>query len=571
MCRRGVNRLSFRNRLLVIFLAAVLVPMIALSLLIRVEMTRRLTAQYEQRVTALVSVIEDEIEQDSAAIAASLAALREAILDDNRFRSAAVAGDQGERRYLLDYAGAAMRLAGLSMLQIQDQTGRIISSGHFRNEYDRLEPELPPLLASAPGGTALLEVRTPDKPLIALARIDSLRIGGRLFRITGGVAVEERFLSRLAGETDLAVTLSSPGGSKPPAPSRAIIRELKVPYIGADRMELDEASFRVTHDLAGLDDLRRSIDRWFLIVIVIAGLAAIIIVGWLSSRISRPLTKLARKTSRLDLDRLDVEFETDRRDEIGALSRLLAAMTDRLRAGALRIRDAERRATLGEMARQVNHDIKNGLTPIRNVIRHLSQLSREEPEKMPEVFAEREETLESSIGYLDELASNYARLYPRLDRRPCDVSEIAENIVTDLQGTRPAGLIADLCEGAIVHADPVALRRILENLVRNAVDSIGSDQGTVTVATERVPGNEGLEWIQVTVTDNGAGMSEEQKTRIFDDFYTTKANGTGLGLSIVRRLVMDLDGRIDVESAEGEGTRMIIHLPAAKVEPERGE
>jgi signal transduction histidine kinase len=66
-------------------------------------------------------------------------------------------------------------------------------------------------------------------------------------------------------------------------------------------------------------------------------------------------------------------------------------------------------------------------------------------------------------------------------------------------------------------------------------------------------------------------MSEEQKTRIFDDFYTTKADGTGLGLSIVRRLVMDLDGRIDVESDEDEGTRMIIHLPTAGVEPERGE
>ncbi len=554
--------MSFRNRLLVIFLSAVLVPMIALSLLIRFEMTRRLIAQYEQRVTALVSVIEDDIEQDSAAIAASLAALREAILDDNRFRSAAVVRDQGERRYLLDYAGGAMRIAGLSMLQIQDQAGRIISSGHFRNEYDRLEPELPRLLAAAPGGTALLEVRTPDKLLIVLARIDSLQIGGRLFTVTGGVAVEERFLSRLAGETDLAVTLVPPGGSKPPVPARAIVRELRVPYIGADRMKLDEASFSVTHDLAGLDDLRRSIDRWFLIVLAVAGLAAIILVGWLSSRISRPLTELAGKTSRIDLDRLDVEFETDRKDEIGALSSLLAAMTDRLRAGALRIRDAERRATLGEMARQVNHDIKNGLTPIRNVIRHLSQLSREDPKKMPEVFAEREETLDSSIGYLDDLASSYARLYPRLDRRPCDVSAAASSIVTDLQCTGPARLRADLCERAMVQADPVALRRILENLVRNAIDSIETDHGTVTVTTEHVPGDDGRTWIRVTVADTGAGMSDKQKARIFDDFYTTKTDGTGLGLSIVRRLVMDLDGRIDVKSTAGAGTRMIIHLPA---------
>ncbi len=556
--------MSFRNRLLVIFIVAVLVPMIALSLLIRSEMTKRLTDQYELRVDALVSVIEDDIEQESESLATSLAALKDAILDDNRFRGAAVAGDQGERRYLLDYATGAMRIAGLSMLQIQDDEGRILSSGHFRNEFGRLEPELPRLLASAPKSAALVEVRTPDKPMIVLARVDSLRIGGRMFTVTGGVAVEKHFLSRLAGETDLAVTLAPPDGFQlqHAARSRAIVRELRVPYIGADRIEFDEASFSVTHDLAGLDDLRRSIDRWFLIVVAIAGLAAIILVGWLSSRISRPLTELAGKTSRIDLDRLDVEFETDRRDEIGALSSLLAAMTDRLRAGALRIRDAERRATLGEMARQVNHDIKNGLTPIRNIIRHLSQLSREDPHAMPEIFAEREETLNSSIGYLDDLASNYARLYPRLNRKRCDVSEITAGIVTDLQGTGPALLRAGLCKGAIVQADPVSLRRILENLVRNAIDSIGSNSGTVTVTTEHVPGDDGRMWIRVMVADTGAGMSEEQKARIFDDFYTTKADGTGLGLSIVRRLVMDLDGRIEVESTAGAGTRMIIYLPA---------
>ena len=93
---------------------------------------------------------------------------------------------------------------------------------------------------------------------------------------------------------------------------------------------------------------------------------------------------------------------------------------------------------------------------------------------------------------------------------------------------------------------------------------LGADQGTVTVATDRITDGENRAWVRVTVSDNGIGMSKEQKARIFDDFYTTKKSGTGLGLSIVRRLVMDLDGRIDVESAEGEGTSMIVYLPAAK-------
>ena len=554
--------MSFRTRLMIVFLGAVLVPMIVLSLLIRFEMTKRLTVQYEHSVEALVSAIETDIEQESVSLAASLAALKEAILDDNRFRRAAVDRDRDARRYLLDYAGDAMRMTGLSMLQIQDGDGRILSSGHFRNEFDRLEPELPRLLATTHTSLALVEVHTPDKWMIVLARTDSFRIGGKDFTITGGIEVERLFIAGLEREASLSVTLILPGDLMY-SPKNRIVREIQMPFLEKDREHPVPSGFRVTHDLAGLNDLRDSIDRWFIITITIAGLAAIIIVGWLSSRISRPLTKLAKKTSRLDLDTLDIEFETDRRDEIGALSRLLAAMTDRLRTGALRIRDAERRATLGEMARQVNHDIKNGLTPIRNVIRHLSQLSREDPQSMPGVFAEREETLDSSIEYLDDLASNYARLYPRLDRRRCDVSEVASNIVTDLHGTRPAGLIADVCEGAIVQADPVALRRILENLVRNAIDSIGTDQGTVTVATGLIQGDDGRKWIRVTVTDNGAGMNEEQQSRIFDDFYTTKANGTGLGLSIVRRLVMDLDGRIDVESTPGKGTQMIIHLPAA--------
>src|SRR5207247_4121993 len=103
-----------------------------------------------------------------------------------------------------------MRFTGLSMLQIQDDQGRIISSGHFRNEYDRLEPELPRLLAAAPGGMALVEARTAEASLLALARVDSLRLGGRRFTLVGGVAVDSSFLARLAPDSELTVTVALP-------------------------------------------------------------------------------------------------------------------------------------------------------------------------------------------------------------------------------------------------------------------------------------------------------------------------------------------------------------------------
>jgi len=260
--------------------------------------------------------------------------------------------------------------------------------------------------------------------------------------------------------------------------------------------------------------------------------------------------------------RLDVEFDTRRPDEFGALSRVLGAMTERLRASATAIKEAERRATLGELARQVNHDIKNGLVPIRNALRHLSDVARDDPAALGPVFGERRRALESSISYLEDLAANYARLSRRGERRRCDVNALVVSLVDDLRGAGDASLLADLHGGAFVHADPVALRRILENLAANAIESLESSKGTVTIATAIFSDDEGKSHVRITVTDTGRGMTQEERARAFEDFYTTKASGTGLGLSIARRLVMDLGGTIRAEGEEGRGSRFIVELPA---------
>jgi signal transduction histidine kinase len=106
------------------------------------------------------------------------------------------------------------------------------------------------------------------------------------------------------------------------------------------------------------------------------------------------------------------------------------------------------------------------------------------------------------------------------------------------------------------------LRRILENLIANAVDSLESKPGRITVSTQWVDRDGGLPAVRVSVTDTGRGVSADEAGRIFNDFYTTKPGGTGLGLSIVRRLVMDLHGTLGVESAPGRGTRVNIDIPA---------
>ncbi|HEV2670132.1 MAG TPA: hypothetical protein VGU74_03500, partial [Gemmatimonadales bacterium] len=132
--------MTFRTRLLIAFGVVVLIPLLVFGLGIRMEMARRVTAEYQRRVDALVAVINADIARESDRTAARLAALKSSIKDDNTLRTAVRDADSG---YVLDYATNAMRLAGLEFLQIQDDEGRVVSSGHFRNEFGRLGPAVP--------------------------------------------------------------------------------------------------------------------------------------------------------------------------------------------------------------------------------------------------------------------------------------------------------------------------------------------------------------------------------------------------------------------------------------------
>lgn len=540
--------MTFRTRLLAAFGVVVLVPLAVFGLGIRREMSRRVTAEYERRVAALGAVIRADLDRESDRIASRLAALTGALAADNRFRAAVLRGS-GDRAYVLDYAGAAMRLAGLDFLQLQDADGRVVSSGHFRNEYDRLGAAVP----ARAGRPALVRAATAEGSLLALVGRDSLAVAGRRYTLVGGVAADSLFLARLARGAELSVAVALPDDSGPADATARVVQELSLPYVdardgpgtaGAARIVVMQAT-----DLLGA--LRRNVDLWFAAAVLVAALAALLLAGWLSTRISRPLSALARKTAAIDVDQLDVSFESERRDEIGTLTRLLGAMTERLRAGAGRLREMERRVAFGDLARQVNHDVKNGLAPLRNVFRHLTEVAREEPARLPAVFAERQGTVDSSIGYLETLAANYARLYPQAERRPTDVNALVRDVV---KGGAVRTALADGLPP--VSADALVLRRVLENLIGNAADSLDGGAGSVTVATARGDGV-----VRISVSDTGRGMTKPELDKAFDDFYTTKPGGTGLGLSIVRRLVLDSNGALKVETAPGKGSTFIVELP----------
>jgi len=555
--------MTFRSRLLIAFALATVVPLAMLGVGVRRQLTARLVAQHQQRVDGMARVAAQDVERESASIASRLSTLVGTLRTDDRFRMAAVRGDPGERAYLLDWAEQAMRTTGLDMLQLQDSAGRIMSSGHFRNEFDRLEPEVPRALAMAKGAV-LVRARAPEGPFLALVRADSVRVADRRFDLVGGVKMDSAFLRRFAREEGLRVALSIPiprmlapdDTSGLSARDANAVTALPIRYFTDS---LTTARLVITYDIPELALLRRDVDQWFaaaLMVVVAAGLALAI---WLSRRLSEPLATLTHAASTIDLEGPELTVAASRDDEIGTLARRLGSMSTRLRASAARLRQAERRATVGDMARQVNHDIKNGLIPIRNVLRHLVQVQEEQPQDLTTVFGERRSTLESSVGYLDALARNYARLTPSVERRAVDVNGIATEIAASTAVASTIKLRTRLAD-AVPRAfgDPVIVRRIIDNLVRNAIESLDAGGGDVTIGTSRAPNGA----VRIVVADTGRGMSQDELAHAFDDFFTTKPDGTGLGLSVVRRLTTDLNGSMRVESAPGQGTAFTIELPS---------
>ena len=556
--------MTFRSRILLACLVVSIAPLGVFVLGARNAVRERLTAQYDSSVAGARAVVLRDLTRHATTLDSLLHGLSERLDRDPVQRAALL--HQTDPAALLDHASEVMPITGLDYLLLLDGDGAVLSSGHFRNDYDRRSPGF----AAVPTTDApvLVAARRPAGPFLALARAHAFTIGERRLLLVGGIEIDSNFVAGLARDP-VMIALDYPGGSLTSTPSEVSlddtrgVEQVTVAFVddAAGAAQPNEAHWTIAHSLAPLRAIQRGMDAWFLAALTGAVLLAIVIARILAARVNRPLEELANNATRIHLDRLDTAFATGRDDEVGMLARTLDAMVQRLRASAAQLRNAERRATVGDIARQVNHDIRNGLLPIRNVVRHLAEVARATPAQLAEVFTERESTLHGSIGYLDNLASRYARLSPPVERHACDVNAIIRTALADsAHGDR---VRLELSSAAPrVTADPVALRRVVENLAVNALESLHRPDGRVTVRTTLdISAANGV--VSIIVSDTGVGIEPAALERIFDDFYTTKERGTGLGLSIVRRLVADMGGRIRVESRRGAGTTFRVDLPAA--------
>lgn len=583
--------MSVRLRILFGAVFLVLLPLAVFGQLVSRWMETRFTGQFNQRVEGLVEIIREDLDEQRLFVQERLIVLSEELADDNRFRVGVGSGDAQDQAYVRNQAQRAMHLLGLDMLQIQDETGRILSCGHFWNKYGSRQAGLPQRLIESADPWVLLETSRQEGAFLALANVDSLTIGTEEFYLVGGIELGARYLRRLVRDQDLIITLDLPNGhpltslfsADTTIPERSIVRSAALPLVEEDAQSASPsvASLTVIYPLAPLDDLLGQFRRWLLLLIGVLAIGSVILAFWLSRHISRPIVELAQQAGAIDLERLDVRFRSRRQDEVGVLARFLDQMMVRLRGSAQRLREVERRATQGEMARQVNHDIKNGLIPIRNVFRHLSELLTEEPQALPKVFDERRAVLETSILYLEELAANYARISQAPRRQSCQLNEIVRQVSASAEqpGRIAVRLVLDPQIGEI-SIDPVALRRIIENLTRNACESMETGGGLLELSTASRTNEAGDPGFELSITDSGPGIPPEVLERIFDDFFTTKERGSGLGLSIVRRLVSDFDGTIRAQNVRDgqppatQGARFVLWFPkrSASIEgPNGGE
>ena len=561
--------MRLRSQLLLLIAASVLLPLAILLILVRQEMSDRLTEEYRDRVSALIASAQDRLDVELGGLRKGIGQLEGELAADPRLR-AWLAGDSSWTGVLGSIGDLAADRAGVDWFVLADERGQaFLGSGWSESSLGVGAvglPVVPGVLGTGQsrGAGSAAEgaetVRDPgDRPVIlgsSLVILQPTNLGGTPVRLLAGRRLDDAFWSGLSSDPAMAAGLVVDGRLLAGRSLSGLSSDFDVTWLD-ESFAPARASIRVAHDLGHLGDVLDSLDRWFL-----GAFLAMFILGvlgaWLAaSRFTRPVAQLADATASVDLDHASPRFLATRRDEIGRLSRTMEAMVRRLRSSAARIRAAERKAALGDFARQANHDIKNGLTPISNVVSHLSEVSSD-PAELTRVFNERSTSLDSGIAYLKELSGSYARISSRSDLRAMDVVPIVRDTVSALSAADPRVHLT-VPASARAEVDPLGVRRIVENLVTNALDSLPSGSGRVDVMLATAGPQ-----IRLRVKDNGPGIPKEIQDRLFEDFFTTRPDGAGLGLSIVRRLVLDLNGSVRVASEPGQGAEFIVDIPIAR-------
>ena len=291
-------------------------------------------------------------------------------------------------------------------------------------------------------------------------------------------------------------------------------------------------------------------------IFLIAGIVALFI----TNRITRSFSFISDKMKAVNLGQMNEAIDWKRDDEIGELVKEYNKMVGKLDESAVALAKSEREGAWREMARQVAHEIKNPLTPMKLSLQYLQKSIANNSGNVKELTANVAQTLVEQIDHLNHIAGEFSQ-FANIGNPYNEVFDLNDVIkmVTQLHSIDDRLQLSwnPLSQPVLVHADRTHINRLFTNLIQNAMQAVSPEKIIQIKIDEEIINNNVL----IKVKDNGIGITEELQAKIFTPNFTTKTSGTGLGLAMSKGIVEQAKGNIWFETKAGEGTTFFVELP----------
>ncbi len=299
-------------------------------------------------------------------------------------------------------------------------------------------------------------------------------------------------------------------------------------------------------------------------IYVILFLIAIVIAIVIANKITSPLAFIGSKFREIELGKKNEQIVYNGRDEIGNIIHEYNRMVKELAESIKKLAQTERESAWREMAKQIAHEIKNPLTPMRLNIQFLQRSWINRDDDFDDKFDNATQSLIEQIDSLSAIAaefSNFAKM-PKAENEVFNLIEEVNNSITLFLSTDNV-IIRKQYENELnikVYADKKQISRVFINLIKNAIQAIPEEKnGIIEVGLEKQNGE-----VLISVRDNGTGIPEDKQEKIFMPNFTTKSSGMGMGLAIVKNIIKNAEGEIWFETKPDKGTTFFVKLPEYK-------
>ncbi len=296
----------------------------------------------------------------------------------------------------------------------------------------------------------------------------------------------------------------------------------------------------------------------YALVFIAIGLFAVVI----ARQITAPLNFIQHSLSRTIYGKKNEPIKWSRNDEIGALVKEYNKMIAALENSAQRLAQSERESAWREMAKQVAHEIKNPLTPLKLGLQLLDKSWKDKDPKFDQKFERFSKSFVEQIESLSSIASEFSAFAKMPDTRieALNVFEILTQAVTIFKQMDNVKIVYLPPPSAfMINADRDQLLRCFNNLLKNAIEASPADRMAIIEINFLITSKN----ILLTINDNGNGIPEDLREKIFEPNFTTKSSGTGLGLAFVKNSIENAGGKVWFETTVNKGTTFYLSLPAA--------